>query len=125
MMLISLDKRHQAIKVTSFMRDMYLSIPGYANNRINVAYSLGGAPLLVKTIEKNFGVDIDKYVIIDFAAFPKIIEALGGIEVTLSAGEADEINRKSGEDPALAVTAGTQKLTSKQARYYARIRTQE
>ena len=60
MMLISLDKRHQAIKVTSFMRDMYLSIPGYANNRINVAYSLGGAPLLVKTIEKNFGVDIDK-----------------------------------------------------------------
>ena len=125
MMLISLDKRHQAIKVTSFMRDMYLSIPGYANNRINVAYSLGGAPLLVKTIEKNFGVDIDKYVIIDFAAFPKIIEALGGIEVTLSAGEADEINRKSGEDPALAVTAGTQKLTSKQARYYARIRMQE
>lgn len=125
MLLISIDKRHQKIKVTSFMRDMYLSIPGYANNRINVAYSLGGAPLLVKTIEKNFGVDIDKYVIIDFEAFPSIIEALGGIEVNLSAGEADEINRKSGEDPSLYVTAGTHKLTSKQARYYARIRMQD
>ena len=109
MLLVSIDKRHQKIKVTSFMRDMYLSIPGYANNRINVAYSLGGAPLLVKTIEKNFGVDIDKYVIIDFEAFPSIIEALGGIEVTLSEGEADEINRKSGEDPSLYVTAGTHK----------------
>ena len=125
MLLVSIDKRNQKIKVTSFMRDMYLSIPGYANNRINVAYSLGGAPLLVKTIEKNFGVDIDKYVIIDFEAFPSIIEALGGIEVTLSEGEADEINRKSGEDPSLYVTAGTHKLTSKQARYYARIRMQD
>lgn len=105
MLLVSIDKRNQKIKVTSFMRDMYLSIPGYANNRINVAYSLGGAPLLVKTIEKNFGVGIDKYVIIDFEAFPSIIEALGGIEVTLSEGEADEINRKSGEDPSLYVTA--------------------
>ena len=67
----------------------------------------------------------DKYVIIDFEAFPSIIEALGGIEVTLSEGEADEINRKSGEDPSLYVTAGTHKLTSKQARYYARIRMQD
>lgn len=120
--LISIDRRHQKLKMTSFMRDMYLEIAednGY--NRINTAYTFGGPKLLVKTIEKNFGCDIDKYVVVSFAAFEKIINTAGGVEIELTQDEADRINQKSGEENAWAV-AGDNNLTGLQARYYARIR---
>ena len=120
--LISIDRRHEELKMTSFMRDMYLEIAednGY--NRINTAYTFGGPELLVKTIEQNFGCDIDKYVVISFAAFEQIINTAGGVEIELTQDEADRINQKSGETEAWAV-AGKNNLTGKQARYYARIR---
>lgn len=119
MLMISLDRRHKKLKLTSFMRDTFVSIPGYQRYKLNTGYFLGGAPLQVKTIEKNFKVDIDRYVIIDFEAFPKIIDALGGITVTLSAAEAEEMNRKSGETGAVE---GVNDLSGAQARYYSRIR---
>lgn len=119
MMMVSIDHRHEKLKLTSFMRDTFVSIPGYNYYKLNTGYFLGGAPLQVKTIEKNFKVDIDRYVIIDFEAFPKIIDALGGITVTLSAAEAEEMNRKAGETGAVE---GVNELSGKQARYYSRIR---
>lgn len=119
MLMVSLDRRHKKLKLTSFMRDTFVSIPGYQYYKLNTGYFLGGAPLQVKTIEKNFQVDIDRYVIIDFEAFPKIIDALGGITVTLSAAEAEEMNRKSGETGAVE---GVNDLSGAQARYYSRIR---
>lgn len=119
MLMVSLDRRHKKLKLTSFMRDTFVSIPGYQRYKLNTGYFLGGAPLQVKTIEKNFKVDIDRYVIIDFEAFPKIIDALGGITVTLSAAEAEEMNRKSGETGAVE---GVNDLSGAQARYYSRIR---
>lgn len=119
MMMVSIDNRHEKLKLTSFMRDTFVSIPGYNYYKLNTGYFLGGAPLQVKTIEKNFKVDIDRYVIIDFEAFPKIIDALGGITVTLSAAEAEEMNRKAGETGAVE---GVNELSGKQARYYSRIR---
>ena len=119
MMMVSIDHRHEKLKLTSFMRDTFVSIPGYNYYKLNTGYFLGGAPLQMKTIEKNFKVDIDRYVIIDFEAFPKIIDALGGITVTLSAAEAEEMNRKAGETGAVE---GVNELSGKQARYYSRIR---
>ncbi len=119
MMMVSLDRRHKKLKLTSFMRDTYVSIPGYDYYKLNTGYFLGGAPLQVKTIEKNFQVDIDRYVIIDFEAFPNIIDALGGITVELSAAEAAEMNEKSGVTGA---TEGVNQLNGAQARYYSRIR---
>ena len=119
MLMVSLDRRHKKLKLTSFMRDTYVSIPGYNYYKLNTGYFLGGAPLQVKTIEKNFQVDIDRYVIIDFEAFPKIIDALGGITVELSAAEAEEMNEKSGVTGA---TEGVNQLNGAQARYYSRIR---
>lgn len=126
MIMISVDNRHKELKLTSFMRDMYVAIPGYSSNRINTAYSLehGGAPgakLLVKTIEANFGTDIDRFVVIDNSAFDKIIDDLGGVEITLTKGEADLINSESG-DPRKNLAAGTFVLSGKQAHYYCRIR---
>src|SRR5699024_5105844 len=76
MILVSVDTRHQKLKLTSIMRDLYVQIPGYGSNRINSAYSLGGPTLTVQTIESNFGVDIDRWVIVDFDAFTHTIDKI-------------------------------------------------
>jgi LCP family protein required for cell wall assembly len=125
MMLISVDTRHRKLKITSFMRDMYLAIPGLGSNKLTNAYSLGGgkvkgAKKIVSTLEANFGVDIDRFAIVDFSAFPKIIDRLGGVTITLTAGEAALVNRYSGDSH--KVRAGSQNLNGLQARYYSRIR---
>ena len=126
MMLVSVDTRHKKIKLTSFMRDLYVAIPGVGNNRLNAAYSMTGggtkgARSVVTAIESNFGVDIDRYVIIDNNAFNKIIDRLGGVKITLTAGEAKLINQYS-TDPRKNLKAGTFTLSGAQAHYYARIR---
>lgn len=121
MMLLTLDTRHQQLKVTSFMRDMYVAIPGKSSNRINTAYSMGGPSLLVSTIEANFGIDIDRWVVVDFSAFNQIIDAMGGVEITLTQAEANLINQYSG-DPRWNLGEGTYTLSGAQARYYSRIR---
>jgi len=88
MMILTIDKTGKALKVTSLMRDMYVQIPGYSDNRINVAYSFGGYELLKATIEKNFGVTIDYFVEVDFFAFKKVVDIVGGVYVNLNAEEA-------------------------------------
>lgn len=126
MMLVSVDTRHKKIKLTSFMRDLYVAIPGIGNNKLNAAYSLAGGKIkgaqsVVTTIESNFGIDIDRFVIIDNSAFNKIIDRLGGVTITLTAGEAKLINEYSG-DSRKNLTAGTFNLSGAQAHYYSRIR---
>lgn len=126
MMLVSVDTRHQKLKICSFMRDMYVAIPGKSSNRLNAAYPFGGggadgARLTVSTIEANFGIDIDRFVIISNSAFDEIIEQLGGVDITLTQAEADLINKNSG-DPRKNLSAGTYTLSGKQAHYYSRIR---
>lgn len=122
MMLVSLDTRHKKLKVTSLMRDMYVAIPGRKEpNRINTAYSMGGPELLVKTVEANFKIDVDRWVEVTYDAFEKIIEAMGGVEITLTQEEANLVNSESG-DPRHNLSAGTFLLSGKQARFYSRIR---
>ena len=125
MMLLSIDRRHKKLKLTSLMRDMYLPLTdGWADNRLNAAFALGGASCLISTIETNFHVDIDRYVMIDYDALNDIIDTLGGIEIELSAGEAEQINIHSGETSQYA-TEGMNTLTGLQARFYMRIRNVE
>lgn len=123
MLLVSIDTRHHKLKAISFLRDLYVNIPGCSEaNRINVAYSLGRAPLTVQTIESNFGIDIDNYVTVSYIAFWNIIDKLGGISLTITDDEAKLINKYSHESKLKDLTAGTQLLTGCQASYYTRIR---
>lgn len=92
MVLFSIDTRHRKMKMLSFLRDTYVDIPGYDNNRINASYSLGGAALAVSTIQKNFGIKIDRYAVVDFKSFRQIIDTLGGIDIELTSDEVDYIN---------------------------------
>ena len=96
LILISLNKKTQKINMTSFFRDTwcYMNVGGadrYA--KINSSYMYGGSEGLIDTIERNFKIDIDYYVAVDFSSFTDIINALGGLTVEVQEYEANYINR--------------------------------
>lgn len=91
MILATLDKDKGTISLTSFMRDLYVSIPGYSSTRINAAYAYGGMDLLDQTLEENFGVKIDGNVEVDFEVFQVLVDKVGGIDLELTQAEADYI----------------------------------
>ena len=70
--------------VVSIPRDSYVPIPGHGSNKINAAYSFGGAKLLTQTVEDATGIHLDGYVEIGFGGFASIVDSLGGIEVCLA-----------------------------------------
>lgn len=93
MILVSVDFVHSKIKLTSFLRDSWVEIPSKGKKaKLNAACSYGGPQLVVDTIEYNFGVDIDHYVMVDFNMFTEIIDNLGGVNVEVTSKEAKFIN---------------------------------
>jgi len=132
MLLLSLNSRTQQIYLTSFMRDAYVNIPDYGYNKLNAAYSYGGAELLMDTLEQNYQISIDDYCVVSFMGFAGIIDAFGGVNITLSDEEAkalnvilqSEVNQLAGDDPLsdFIEKGGTYLLNGKQALSYARIR---
>lgn len=120
-MILSLDLRHKKIKITSLMRDLWVSIPGHSSDRLNAAYAFGGPKLTCETIKRNFGVVIDRYAVVDFEGFSKIIDALGGIDIELSSAECAYINKYSGDKHTLK-GSGLKHLTGLQALHYSRDR---
>ena len=121
MMLVSVNKGTGKVKIVSLMRDMYVSIPGHDDNRINAAYSLGGVKLLEQTIENDFQVKIDGNVQIDFESFKTIIDKVDGVEIELSQEEADYLNTAYWQN-GWSLSAGVQTLNGDQALAYSRIR---
>lgn len=93
MMILSINENLKQISIVSIMRDSYVNIPGCAPNKINAAYVFGGADLAIKTVERSFGVDIDKYAVVNFYGFMDIINALGGIELDIEQGELKQLNK--------------------------------
>ena len=92
MMLISFDREHGCIKMTSFLRDSWVYIPvADKKQRLNAACTYGGYSGVVDTIEYNFGVDIDGYVVADFEMFKIMVDSIGGVEVEVTEKEANEV----------------------------------
>lgn len=123
-MIATIDVKAKALKLTSIMRDLYVQIPGYSDNKINAAYHIGGMQLLVDTVNQNFDLKLDGYVKVDFDSFEGIIDALGGVEITLSQKEANYLNSTNyiSNPKYRNVVAGTQTLNGNQALGYSRIR---
>lgn len=92
MILVSINEYTDEIILTSIMRDSWVYIPGIGANKINEAYTLGGADKLIETIEINFDVKIDNYVAVDFWAFIDIVDILGGVEMTVTDAEVENMN---------------------------------
>ena len=97
MMLVSLNKKTKQIKLVSFMRDSYLYIEGKNNSycsKLNAAFSMGGPEVLLNTIENNYKIEIDDFVMVNFESFKAIIEAMGGITVDVQKYEANYANNR-------------------------------
>ena len=92
-MLVTLDTIHNNIKLTSFSRDAYVNIPEYGYEKLTHAYAYGQAPLLLDTVNKNFGLNVSDYISVDFESFIKAIDIIGGVEVTLEEISLKEFNR--------------------------------
>lgn len=122
MILVTFNKSTNEITLTSFMRDQYVQIPGYKNNKLNAAYEIGGMKLLTKTLLVNFGVEIDGIVEVDFGGFTQVIDLLGGVDIKLTEKEATYLSDASGNRH-WQLEAGRQHLTGEQALAYARLRT--
>lgn len=95
MMLVSLNKKTKQIKLVSFMRDSYLYIEGKNNSycaKLNSAFSMGGPEVLLTTLENNYKIEIDDFVMVNFESFKSIIEAMDGITVDVQKYEANYAN---------------------------------
>ena len=91
MILCTIDTEKKTLTMTSFLRDMYLNIPGYGKQRINVAYMVGGFPMLYDTLRESFGVVVDYGVEVNFNSFTEVIERVGGVDITLISAEASHM----------------------------------
>lgn len=90
--LLSVSNNSKKIYMTSLLRDMYVEIPGHDGNRLNAAYSFGGAELLMETVEENLGVPVNHYVQVNFEAFANLVDAVGGVDLELSSEEVEYVN---------------------------------
>ncbi|NLV58780.1 MAG: LCP family protein [Clostridiales bacterium] len=131
MILARLNTNTGEIKLVSFLRDLYVKIPGKGKTRLNAAYYYGGAELLKKTLSSNFAVNVDGAVAVDFRSMVAVIDQIGGVPVTFNEKERlalnkllKEYNRDYGFDrnDGLVEKAGEQVLTGKQALCFSRIR---
>jgi LCP family protein required for cell wall assembly len=118
MILCTLNLKNKSLTLTSFLRDTYVQIPGYRNNKLNVAYPLGGMPLLDQTLEVNYGVKVDGNIEVDFSQFAQIIDLLGGVSITLTQAEAEHLNHQYG----FTLQPGENRLNGQEALGYSRIR---
>lgn len=89
LIVVTLDTNHKKIKLTSFMRDMLVQVPGYSNNKLNTPYQKGGIQLVYDVFSHNFDLDLDGYVAVNYNMLEKVIDKLGGISLYIDADEAN------------------------------------
>lgn len=127
--LCSINVKTGDIRLTSFARDTAVKIDGHATTRINAAYSFGGAELAMKTINQNFQMNVDRYVLVNIHGLATIIDALGGVDIEMTSKEAGRINFELRKEPMddvqrekVPAVNGVQHLDGMQAVTFARIR---
>lgn len=116
LMIGQYNSKQKTLKLASIMRDTYINIPEYGYYKINAAYALGGADLVRKTVEENFDIPINYYAIVDFKAFPKVVDLLApnGIEV--------DIPYEMSHGIGMVLSPGKQVLKGEQVLAYVRFR---
>jgi LCP family protein required for cell wall assembly len=132
LIIITIDRRSRSIKLTSVMRDSQVLISGRSEpDRINAAYAYGGVGLLINTLNETLDLDIQRFAMFDFWSAASLIDAIGGIELTIAREEIPHANQSiteqnelfAGTDPSLLLEeAGLQHINGRQAVAWARIR---
>lgn len=99
MIMLTFDRDNKQIKLLSFMRDMYVAIPGHSSTKLNAAFNYGGESLLTETLRNNFDVALETYITIRFENFIAVVDQIGGIDLYLTQKEIDYINAEIGGIP--------------------------
>lgn len=118
LILCTICPEEKTVVITSFLRDLYVPIPGHGSNRLNAAHAFGGLELLEKTVQEDFDLYLDGCIEVDFANFSQIIDLLGGVTIDLRRDEARVINKKTDSH----LSEGENHLNGDQALAYSRIR---
>lgn len=114
MMVFSLDKDTNTAKLISIMRDLSVDLgPNAKKHKINYAYNVGGVEESVKVVNREFDLDINKYVKVSFDGLVDVIDYIGGININITESERKIIG---------ASKSGNVTLNGKQALAYSRIR---
>ena len=90
--LLTINRAQKKIYLTSFLRDIKIDIPGKGINRLNQSYAFGGPELVMKTLSDSFDIKISRYMLVNFQAFAKLADAVGGVDLEVTAEEVDYIN---------------------------------
>lgn len=134
MMILTIDSEKKDIRLTSIGRDTLVDIPGYSDEKLNHAYAYEGPSLLIQTIDKNFGIPIEKYITVSFKSFMDIVDEIGGVEVEIDENNIEIINNtisetykmysegKDSEEVKLIQGSGRQMINGYQALAFSRIR---
>lgn len=127
--VLTIDKAHKKIKLTSLARDTYVAIDGHGHDKLTHAYAYGKSQLAVKTLNQNFGLEITDYVTVNFFELTHMIDYIGGVYIDVSEAELNEMNknifpemRNLGINVEDITSPGLQLLSGGQAVAFARIR---
>lgn len=128
-MILTIDEKHNRLKLTSIMRDSFVKMDGYASQKLTNSHSFGGALFTLKTVNQNYDMNITDYVEVNLYGFAKIIDYLGGISINVKEDEIfwanyyiKEMAEAEGIKPPLVTISGIQPLSGIQAVGYSRIR---
>lgn len=129
-MILTIDNKNRKLKLSSIVRDSYVTIPTkYKKDKINHAYAFGGPKLALQTLNENFKLNIDKFITVNFSTLPKIIDNIGGITLDITADEfkyingyINDLNIKNNTNSPYIESPKTQLVDGTQALAYCRIR---
>lgn len=123
--IVSINPVEKTVKLTSILRDSYVAIEGYKNQKITHAYAFGGAELAIQTLNRNFHLNIQDYATINFYKLAKAIDVLGGVDVDITESEMHQIN-DIGDDEGRVIEQVTEyghvHLNGDQAAVFVRLR---
>jgi cell envelope-related function transcriptional attenuator common domain len=128
-MILTIDGKRKNMRLTSIMRDSYVSIKGHGQDKITHAYAFGGPELSISTLNTNFDLNIKDFATVNFSSLPKVINDLGGIDLNLTPGDIkyingyiDELNQLNKTTSPHITSTGNHHLDGTQALAYCRIR---
>ncbi len=126
-MILSLNTKKHTIKIVSIERGIGVPVPGRNDDLITHTFRYGGAALTLKTVRECFNVDVERYVRVNFSVFQKAIDAIGGVDITLTQAEAAYLMDAKGllslnSNTIHDVVAGQNHLDGSTALAYSRIR---
>lgn len=122
MILVAVDGRTRKASLVSFPRDLWVTIPGYGEQRLNTVMQTGGFQLFANTLQTNFGVYPTQYAMIDMQGFMRVIDVVGGIEFETDEYTGDVCERTLNPNKWCEVFPGTVSMDSEKALWYVRAR---